>query len=355
MQKATRKNVSAAWAGSLLAACVLSGGAVSAFDGAGSPANASEKSPENAGGGGSADGSCSVETLDVPEGTTDSWVAAGSPDGNRLVGYATVDGEERPMMWSNGKPREILVDLMNVSPAGINDEGVVAGFGFEHDEPVRTSFLYRDGETIELAAAEGADATVTDINADGDAVGYGVGGNSALRWDFDSPDEVERLPSPQENAVANAIDDGGTAAGHTGFPDEGTEAALWNQDGGHEALPALDGAKHSSVESIRGDFATGFSTDSMEDSTQALWNLEEGTVSQLPDSLYKAYDVNDSGVVGASTEDDRAAIVRDGEVVTLPHAGGDVSQAYTVADDDTAAGSSEDAAGNSQAVVWNGC
>lgn len=338
--------------GTLLAACALVSGTVNVVGASNAPAMADIKSQKGAG---SAAGGCSVNTLDLPEGATASWVSAGSPDGTKLVGYATVDGEEQAIMWSNGNPREILVDLRNVTLAAVNNDGVVAGFGFEHDEPVRTSFLYRDGEPIELAAPEGADATVTDINADGDAVGYGVGDDSALRWDFDSPDEVEKLSTPADSEVANGIGDGGVAAGYSGIPDEGTDAVVWSQDGGYDELPALDGATHSLVESIRGDFATGTSTDDLDVGTQALWNLKDGTVAALPEALYKAYDVNESGAVAASTEDDHAAIVRDGKTSRLPHAGGDSSQPYSIADDSTAAGSSQDADGNTQAVVWKGC
>lgn len=300
---------------------------------------------------------CSIKELPVPDGSTTSWVRAGSSDGKHLAGYATVDGEELPGVWHDGEFERIEVDLRNVTVAAVNNDGSVAGFGFEHGESDRTSFVYDNGEMTELGEPAGEDATVTDLNDHGIAVGYaaGTGRTLALRWSADTPQTAEELPTTGSHASARGIGDDGTVVGDVGAFDEGTHAYAWRSDDSHGKLPKLDDRPLSAAEDVSGHYAVGFSDLDVENGSQVLWNLEKKTIEELPAQLESTHSVNSSGHAVAGTDEGKAALVRKGEVSVLPTLGGDSATAYTVSEQDVAAGQSDDEAGNGHAVVWTGC
>lgn len=302
-------------------------------------------------------GQCSVKELPVPDGTTSSWVSAGSSDGEHLVGYATVDGEKLPGVWHNGEFEQIEVDLRSVSLAAVNNDGSVAGFGFEHGESNRTSFIYDDGKMNELGELAGEDATVTDLNDRGDAVGYaaGTGLTLALRWSAESQQTADELPTTNSHASARGIGNDGTVVGAVGAVDEGTHAYAWRGDDSHGKLPKLDDRPLSAAEDVSGHYAVGFSDLDVENGSQVLWNLERRTIEVLPSQLTSTHAVTSSGHVAARTEEGNAALVRNGDVTELPTLGGDSAIVYALSERDVAAGQSEGEAGNGHAVVWNGC
>src|SRR5699024_12522121 len=96
--------------------------------------------------------------------------------------------------------------------------------------------------------------------------------------------------------------------------DGGTVPVIWDSDGEYRQLPVLDGAEHSMVSSISGDFAIGTSGASPDDSPDVLWNVADNTVTALPESS-EVNDVNDSGAV-AATDEGGTAGVGDGAAVT---------------------------------------
>ncbi|GAA1846885.1 hypothetical protein [Brevibacterium marinum] len=344
----SRPRGGAAVKGSLLAAALVMTTTTSPFVG-----EAEARSADGTGG-----GKCSVKELPVPNGATTSWVRAGSYDGKHLVGYATVDGEELPGIWHDGEFEQIEVDLRSVSVAAVNNDGSVAGFGFEHGESNRTSFIYEDGEMTELGEPAGADATVTDLNDHGDAVGYAVEtGSSApgLRWSAETPQTAEELPPAGGDGSARAIGNDGTVVGNVGVPDEGTDAYVWHPDDSHGKLPKIDDRPLSAAEDVSGPYAVGFSDVDIDNGSQVLWNLEEKTVEELPANLKSAQAVTSSGHVAARTNEGKVALVRDGDVTVLPTLGGDSATAYTLSEQDVAAGQSDDEAGTGHAVVWTGC
>lgn len=302
-------------------------------------------------------GDCRPDRLDLPVGTTSSWVATGSPDGSVLGGYAHVEDGKVPVIWQDGTPEVLDIDLRNPNVAAVNDDGVVAGFGHRHDDNKRVSFLYEDGKITWLGAPDGMDGTVTDINADGDAVGYGVlpGLTEPLRWDAATPTEPEVLPN-DGGGSADGINDAGEVVGFSGWPTDGTKAHVWHPDGTHEALPTVGDPTLSAATHIGGDHAGGHFHGSMEEEqSEARWNLADGTVTELPSNLYATHATNSVGEMAGTTEDDYAAIVRGEHVLKLPHAGGDHATAYTISDDGVAAGVADLDDDASQAVVWPAC
>lgn len=347
----TRKRVSAARAGSTLAVGALFGAAAGLGGGAigGTPAGAEATGA----GGGSTSDQCEVEKLEGPSGATSSGVTAGSTDGDEQVGYAMVDGETEATWWSGGDASDLLPDLEDASAAGVSD-AIVVGTGVRSGESEQVSYLYYDGETRELEAPKGEKAAVRDINDEGVSVGHGSDG-TALQWRLDAEDEPEALPSPHGDARAVSVDDDGSVGGSADGSETGTVPAVWDVHGEFTELPGLDDAEHGVVVSVRGDYAIGESGPSPDASSDVLWNLEQDSLTELPDSLEDANDVNPSGVVAGTTKDGRAAIVDDGEVSELPHLAGGKSRADAISDSGEVAGSSQDAAGNWHAVVWSYC
>src|SRR5699024_9384733 len=163
-------------------------------------------------------------------------------------------------------------------------ENIVVGTGVKPGEVERGSYLYYDGETRELEAPEGQRAEVFDINSEGESVGHGSGG-SALRWSLDAEDEPRELSSPHGQAQALSIDDTGTVGGSAEGDDGGTVPVIWDSDGEYRQLPVLDGAEHSMVSSISGDFAIGTSGASPDDSPDVLWNVADNTVTRFLSQL----------------------------------------------------------------------
>src|SRR5699024_10723135 len=257
-------------------------GAAAAVGGAVDPVLASGKASV-----GSGSAQCSVDKLAGPSGATSSEVTAGSSDGMEQVGYARVDGETEAAWWSNGEASDLLPDFEEASAAAVS-ENIVVGTGVKPGEVERGSYLYYDGETRELEAPEGQRAEVFDINSEGESVGHGSGG-SALRWSLDAEDEPRELSSPHGQAQALSIDDTGTVGGSAEGDDGGTVPVIWDSDGEYRQLPVLDGAEHSMVSSISGDFAIGTSGASPDDSPDVLWNVADNTVTALPESI----EVND--------------------------------------------------------------
>lgn len=116
----------------------------------------------------------------------------------------------------------------------------------------------------------------------------------------------------------------------------------------------LDGAAHSVVSSISSDFAIGTSGTSTGGSPDALWNVDENTVTELPES-FEANDVNGSGTIAATAEDVSATVVDGEEVTELPNLTADLSTTVTIAESGEVAGDSLDAAGNWHAVARAVC
>lgn len=299
-------------------------------------------------------GKCSVKKLEEPDGTTSSEVTGGSSDGELHIGYTHAGGSTQAALWSLGEPDYELPDVDGFSPTGVNDDNIVVGTGDGERASDRTSYLYYDGEIRTLEAPEGETAAVTDINTAGDSVGHGSDG-SALLWRLDSEDEPRKLSSPHGDARALSIGDNGRASGSADAEDGGTIPVLWHADGEFDELPGLDGAEHGVAASVSGDFAVGTSGPSPDASTDVMWNLAENSVAELPDSLDEANDINESGVVAATTDDGNAAIVDDGEVTALPPLAAGESKAESITDSGQVAGSSQDATGHWHAVVWSGC
>lgn len=302
-------------------------------------------------------GDCHPERLEVPEGTTSSWVATGSPDGSVLAGYASDAAGEAMIIWRDGAPDVLDVDLRNPNVAAVNNDGVAVGFGFNADND-RVSFRHEAGDLTWLGTPDGMDGTVTDINSSGDIVGYGVqpGVTQPLRWDADNPEQAEILPN-DGGGSADGINDAGEVVGYSGWPGtpDGIDASIWHPDGSRAALPVLEGHSNGVAEHISGNQAGGFFDSGGEEGKQVRWNLEDGTVTELSDSLYGTYAINAAGELAAQTVDGHAAIVRGERVIELPHAGGDSATAYALSDDGVAAGTAEFADGTSHAVSWSGC
>lgn len=302
----------------------------------------------------SGNGKCSVKKLEEPDGARSSEVTAGSSDGDLHIGYAHVDGSSQAALWSLGETDHELPDVEEFSPTGVNEDHIVVGTGGEERASDRMSYLYYDGEIRRLEAPEGESAAVADVNIDGDSVGHGSDG-SALQWRLGAEDEPHRLSSPYGNARALSIGDNGRIGGSADGEEGETTPVLWHSDGEFDELPGLDGAEHGIAASVSGDFAVGTSGPSPDASPDVMWNLVENTVTELPDSLDEANDVNASGAVAATTDDGYAAIVDDGEVTELPHLTDGKSKAESISGSGEIAGSSQDASGNWHAVVWSAC
>lgn len=341
----TKKHSHAARAGSLLAISALCGigagtnGAVDPVHASGNAATGSESAQ------------CSVDKLDGPRGATNTQVTAGSSDGVEQVGYAQVDGETEAAWWSSGDSNDLLPDFEEASAAAVS-ESIVVGTGIKPGEEGRSSYLYYDGETRELEAPEGESARVSDLNSAGESVGHGSDG-SALQWSLGAENEPRELSSPHEQARALSNDEAGTVGGSAESEDGETMPVIWDSEGEYRELPVLDGAEHSVVSSVSGDFAIGTSGSSPDGSPDVLWNLSEDTVTELPGSL-DANDVNGSGAIAATAEDGSAAVI-DGEVAELPDLAGGATKAEAIADSGEVAGASQDAEGNWHAVIWSGC
>lgn len=296
---------------------------------------------------------CTQRRLPV-EGATGSWVSQGSPNGRYHAGHATVDGQERPGYWDGETWHEVAIDAETPVLSAINDSGEIAMFSTEGGE--RRSYRYRDGELTELQPPKNLDATVEDMNNRGDAVGYGLQSTAggirivALFWPGERPDEPRVLPVDAGDAVATSVTDAGTVVGYTGNVDRGTSAHRWNPDGSHGDLPTIEDRKLTKADDARATWAVGFADVDSENGSKVRWDLDGGTVHELPGEIDDLHAVNRDGLAAGSDTSDRAVLVDGDRVIRLPHEG--KATAYSVSDDGVAAGQADQADGSRQAVTW---
>lgn len=308
---------------------------------------------------------CSVEKLPVPKQVTSSWVSTGAPSGEYLAGTGFDDDGWHAMLWHDDAVHRVSTPLDNETITAVNSDGLAVGHGMERNPNKRVSFTYDNGTYTELpTVSDDGDATVTAVNENGTtAVGREMIWNNGaiqhvpVRWTGPRLQHVERLPVDQEG-VASDVADSGTVVGYRGGS-PGTpqppQAYLWYRDGSGKALPVIGDYNNSQATVIAGQYVLGDTSSSADDYLYLIWDLKADEVDPLPAEVYSAADMNSSGAVAVSTTDDRAAIVDDGEVHTLPDFGDGASAAYTIFEDGTAAGDAQSTDGTNHAVVWTGC
>lgn len=213
---------------------------------------------------------CQAEELERPNGTHDVAVVDGDPTGRYIVGW-------QGLLWTDGAVEELTGPADNpeypVDLAAVNSSGVVVGnttVGNDSTDP----WTYQSRTYSDLRN-DGAGDWANGVNAGGDVVGFAWSGTDYIPqiWragDYENP----RPLLAAEGAEPHAISDSGVAV------------------------------------DIAGDWAVGYSPDG-----GLRWNLRDGSVEELPGSIYT---VNSSGDAAGAGETLYRA---DGSAIELPSPG----------------------------------
>ncbi len=238
---------------------------------------------------------CVAERLPVPRGhPVNSVVSGGDPSGRFVIGRSYPDpGEDRVLIWDNGKVRTIAMPGSDPTLRDITSTGMAVGTSFitiggaEH----QVAWAYRDGSMSRL---RGVDADATAVNENGVIVGMVK--DKPVVWRNPSA-EPEFLPVPNGwRGIAWGVDEDGTIVGRLWKPaTEYDRAFAWLPDGtARELLPTftINGSPANSANafSIRNGWVGGTAELVEEQGTWihvVRWNLRTGEPRALhPDLGY---------------------------------------------------------------------
>jgi hypothetical protein len=294
-----------------------------------------------------------VALLPVPAGTQYSLVTGADRTGRFVVGFAGDFITERALVWRDGVLTELSVPLSYPRPGGVNSRGTVVGAG-TGDGGRSVLWQVTNGQYTELPLVPGTvGVSGARINERGDVLlGYQgsdynpqvavlpVGGRVPLP-----------LPVPEGyHAYPTGISADGTvtAQAFSGTMDGLARSFVWRPDRTRWELTGTKAGVAVVVEASAGHWAAGAQYDPATGTRPSLrWDLLTGTVQLLPAELTSVRAITDGGDVGGRT-DFEPAVVRDGQLLTLPMPAGSIFGDVTALGGDTIAGNIND----NQAASW---
>ncbi|MFI7066042.1 hypothetical protein ACIBL3_33935 [Kribbella sp. NPDC050124] len=303
-----------------------------------------------------------ISELPLPAGWSGGYVY-NSDRRDSFAGYGVdVDGRTRPLVWRDG-----AVTVLDAPGGGsataqdVNSRGDVVGVVYGVDTPTR-GVLWRGGQVIDLPSLPGGGYAVpTAINNAGLIVGYAAGEETshAVAWSADSPQSIRDLGVMGGAAYLTDVTDQGTVVGwaETAGEEFRQQAIVGTVREGLSTLPGPVSGTNSMARAAAGPYIAGAAvlTGGSEDLGSAVVWAPTGPRA-LPGTHPDASAVNADGtVVGSDANLGPVIWVGDREQ-PLPAlaAGFPFSTAATVVtDDNTAAGISADAQGNSRPVTWS--
>lgn len=259
---------------------------------------------------------CEIQQLPTPENTMAATVDGSTPDGQTLVGYATIKhsaGNGTAIMWRDG---EIVQTVQDAPSAMVDMNSAGDGVGATRDEENNDrSWAFLDGAIQQLPGEGVAHA----IGESGQIVGSRLKPTSngppvavPVMWPGSGQDMVD-LPLPG-NETGEALD---IAADGTIVGKLGVDAYVWHPDGTHGPLPLPDGVPPESLKSatgINGPWVIGTANGPVR------WNLETSAVERIPELGSSVDAVNEHGWTVGKGDTPGARGVVDGQSVELqPH------------------------------------
>ncbi|GIG86895.1 hypothetical protein [Plantactinospora endophytica] len=315
---------------------------------------------------------CTVSRLPVPDGHPKSLVTGADPSGRWILGRSYPTGSQGGypvLVWEDGKPRRVDLPGGDQTLRDVNSTGLAVGFSYVDDGP--RPYLYRDGKVSSLPGVPVGQALA--VNQAGQIVGYRDSGrDQPVIWS-DAAGPPADLPLPDDGSRGEAvdIDEDGTVLGvlidRSGQHEYGY---LWRPDGTAQKLPtpqvAGQPAESFRPQSIRNGWVAGVATRAETGSDPSAGHKEvhaavrlhlpTGRFVEVPGRAFWPQVGNAQGWLGGFAGD-RNALATDAGQLLLPElherkaAGGNT--VWTLSDDGRiAAGQSEDAAGEPQAVLW---
>lgn len=276
---------------------------------------------------------CTVQTLPLPPGAQSAMVTDGEPSGRYLVGTALINDRLQSVRWDNGQPS--VLPAAGSGEAGVivvNATETVAFTTVDGESGAVTSWLRRGTTVTSLPGRH----YVVDINARGDVLGAGKGGDSPVVWRAGRYDRPEPL-SGGPPVTARALDDDGIVVGGAEAVD-GQRPVYWSPDGAVHALPTPTGYGPGGVAShVRGGLVAGrinIGPEGTTGSRPAVWNLRTGAVT-LVDTPETIIALNRHGwLVGVAADQKLVAAFGAQPVpLPLPAGAGDNSRAMSLSDD----------------------
>ncbi|HCT76784.1 MAG TPA: hypothetical protein DGG94_03355 [Micromonosporaceae bacterium] len=244
---------------------------------------------------------CVVQRLPIPAGGgVASYLSAGDPTGRYLLGNAPESGI---YLWDNGKAGPVLTAPgQDATPTDVNSAGVAVGIS-NLSSGRSVAWILRDGKFAQL---RGAGAEALAINENGTIVG--TTNNEPVVWrNADSEPEPLKLPAGESFGRATGISEEGLIVGYAmrASQDAPTRALVWMTDGSFLELPppaeyANPAPFQVMAGTIRGEWVAGrMLTQRGSDPVGLRWNLRTGKVETIPGVLF-ILAINEHGWMGAS-------------------------------------------------------
>lgn len=306
--------------------------------------------PAVAAAGPAAPAACEIRELPLPAGTTEGGVAGASADGRTAVGRAVGHDPvqtEVGVVWRDGEIVDLPADLPDAL-TDVNSAGVAVG-GIFDEYGDRRPYVLRDGEVHVLPGH----VTPRGINDSGMIAGFrtDAAGEVPVVWEPGSDQPVD-LAGPRGTATDVSADGTvvGTVDGDT--PDAPTNGHVWRPDGTSAPLPRPAGVApgaHLEATGISGPWVVGSGPDGA-----IRWNLDTGAAESVPGTIPGGAAINERGELAAAAGSGQEAVLVDGEQRTpLPGLNGWWLAPSSVGPDGTAlTGTAGMLKGPSKPVRW---
>jgi probable HAF family extracellular repeat protein len=301
-----------------------------------------------------------INELPLPTGWRSGHVVNSDRD-DSFTGYGIdADGRTRPLVWHDGAVTVLEAPGgVDATAEDVNSHGDVVGVTQDENSQPH-GILWRNGQVIDLALLPGGGMAVpTAINDAGLIVGSASDADAshAVAWSARSPQKIRDLGVMTGSAYLTDVTETGTVVGWTVSAGEGwqEQAIAGTVRGGLATLPGPVPGTNSSAHAAAGDYIVGGAVlpGGLQDPPTAVIWAPAGP-RHLPGSLPSASAVNDLGTVVGTDSGPVIWVGDDEQQLPALTAGDPFSTAPTVVtNDNTAAGSSANADGNSRPVTWS--
>lgn len=314
---------------------------------------------------------CASSPLPLPPDANGLDIRAVDPAGRLVVAVPNHNAEEMgAMLWTDGGQPQLLTAAKDVTVAGVNASGVIAGTRRTAGVSGVQAVVIRDGKVVALPTpGTAAFTSATGINARGDVVGTAglkAGGERAVLWPAGAP-TATLLTVGTRSTKAVGITDDGVVVGNAGDLPHGFR---WAADGAGTALAVPAGYLKAGARAVSGGWVLGWAEaegveqdgklvdDPAHPSRGVRWNLHTGAVEML-DKMVNPMAVGASGVTaGAIDGTGRPAVWRDGVPFVLPMPMPDPAPSvidWVGPDGHTLIGTVRHDDLGAQLAVWRGC
>ncbi|MGI5175371.1 hypothetical protein ACQEVZ_03450 [Dactylosporangium sp. CA-152071] len=322
---------------------------------------------------------CASSPLPLPPDANGLDIRGVDPAGRLVVAVPNHNGAELgAMLWTDGGSPQPLPAIKDISVAGVNASGVVAGTRHVPGVAGERAVLIRDGKVVPLPVPDAATSTsAVGINTRGDVAGTATlkaGGERAVLWRAGAATPLLLAAGTGDTSVAGTrdtsavgINDDGVVVGNAG---QNRHGYRWTPDGTATALAVPDGYLRVAAVAVGGDWALGVSAaepverdgklvdDPAHPSRGVRWNLRSGAA-EILDKMVGPMAIGASGVAaGAIDGTGRPAVWHDGAALVLPMPMPDPAPSvidWVGPDGHTMIGTVRHDDLGAQLAVWRGC